>query len=76
MTLIFVMLYFFMVCFMCSVRLVEVLKMAARSVKKENVLPAVALDLLQVSLREDNFEMFWTDAIITGMMSEMPGPTQ
>ncbi|NP_001002042.2 myb-binding protein 1A-like protein [Danio rerio] len=56
-------------------RLVEVLKTAARSVKKENILPAVALDLLQVSLREDNFEMFWTDAIITGMMSEMPGPT-
>ncbi|XP_056313310.1 myb-binding protein 1A-like protein [Danio aesculapii] len=56
-------------------RLVEVLKMAARSVKKDNILPTVALDLLQVSLREDNFEMFWTDAIITGMMSETPGPT-
>ncbi|KAK7172611.1 hypothetical protein R3I93_002657 [Phoxinus phoxinus] len=56
-------------------KLVEVLKMAARSVKKENVLPPVALDLLQASLREDNFEMFWADAIIRGMMSEMPGPT-
>ncbi|XP_051748916.1 myb-binding protein 1A-like protein [Ctenopharyngodon idella] len=56
-------------------KLVDVLKMAARSVKKENILPPVALDLLQASLREENFEMFWTEAIIKGMMSEMPGPT-
>lgn len=52
------------------------LKMAARSVKKEAVLPPVALDLLQASLREENFEMFWTEAIIKGMMSETPGHTQ
>ncbi|XP_067263325.1 myb-binding protein 1A-like protein [Chanodichthys erythropterus] len=56
-------------------KLVDVLKMAARSVKKENILPPVALDLLQASLREENLEMFWTEAIIKGMMSEMPGPT-
>ncbi|KAL1273708.1 hypothetical protein QQF64_026522 [Cirrhinus molitorella] len=56
-------------------KLVEVLKMAARSVKKENILPPVALDLLQVSLQEDNFEMFWNEAIIEGMLSEIPGPT-
>uniref|UniRef100_A0A8C2DGR2 MYB binding protein (P160) 1a n=1 Tax=Cyprinus carpio TaxID=7962 RepID=A0A8C2DGR2_CYPCA len=56
-------------------KLVEVLKTAARSVKKENILPPVAFDLLQVSLREDNFEMFWNEAIIKGMLSEMPGPT-
>ncbi|XP_026096269.1 myb-binding protein 1A-like protein [Carassius auratus] len=56
-------------------KLVEVLKTAARSVKKDNILPPVALDLLQVSLREDSFEMFWNEAIIKGMMSEMPGPT-
>uniref|UniRef100_A0A8C2BD66 MYB binding protein (P160) 1a n=1 Tax=Cyprinus carpio TaxID=7962 RepID=A0A8C2BD66_CYPCA len=60
---------------MCAPRLVEVLKMAARSVKKDNILPPVALDLLQASLREDNFEMFWNEAIIKGMLSEMPGPT-
>ncbi|KAF4113848.1 myb-binding protein 1A-like protein [Onychostoma macrolepis] len=56
-------------------KLVEVLKMAARSVKKDNILPPVAFDLLQASLREDNFEMFWNEAIIKGMLSEMPGPT-
>ncbi|XP_059404770.1 myb-binding protein 1A-like protein isoform X1 [Carassius carassius] len=56
-------------------KLVEVLKTAARSVKKENILPPVAFDLLQASLREDNFEMFWNEAIINGMLSEMPGPT-
>ncbi|XP_043094788.1 myb-binding protein 1A-like protein [Puntigrus tetrazona] len=56
-------------------KLVEVLKTVARSVKKENILPPVAFDLLQASLREDNFEMFWNEAIIKGMLSEMPGPT-
>uniref|UniRef100_A0A673I0F8 MYB binding protein 1a n=1 Tax=Sinocyclocheilus rhinocerous TaxID=307959 RepID=A0A673I0F8_9TELE len=56
-------------------KLVEVLKTAARSVKKDNILPPVAFDLLQASLREDNFEMFWNEAIIKGMLSEMPGPT-
>ncbi len=61
---------------MCTSRLVEVLKTAARSVKKDNILPPVAFDLLQASLREDNFEMFWKEAIIKGMLSEMPGPTQ
>lgn len=68
--------FFVLILLVCTPRLVEVLKMAARSVKKENILPPVALDLLQASLREDNFEMFWADAIIRGMMSEMPGPTQ
>uniref|UniRef100_A0A671QDS0 Polyadenylate-binding protein-interacting protein 1-like n=1 Tax=Sinocyclocheilus anshuiensis TaxID=1608454 RepID=A0A671QDS0_9TELE len=56
-------------------KLVEVLKTAARSVKKDNILPPVTFDLLQASLREDNFEMFWNEAIIKGMLSEMPGPT-
>ncbi|TRY71424.1 hypothetical protein DNTS_011666 [Danionella cerebrum] len=56
-------------------KLVGVLKSAARSVKMESVLPPVALDLLQVSLREGNFEMFWTEAIIKGIMADAPGPT-
>ncbi|KAI2664999.1 Myb-binding protein 1A-like protein [Labeo rohita] len=55
--------------------LVGVLKTAARSVKKENILPSVALDMLQVSLQEESFEMFWNEAIINGMLSETPGPT-
>ncbi|XP_050966106.1 LOW QUALITY PROTEIN: myb-binding protein 1A-like protein [Labeo rohita] len=56
-------------------KLVGVLKTAARSVKKENILPSVALDMLQVSLQEESFEMFWNEAIINGMLSETPGPT-
>ncbi|KAL6466186.1 hypothetical protein MHYP_G00263190 [Metynnis hypsauchen] len=56
-------------------RLVEVLKTAARSVKKENMLPSVALDLLQVSLREDSFELFWKEAVISGLLSDHPGPS-
>uniref|UniRef100_A0A4W6DF58 MYB binding protein (P160) 1a n=1 Tax=Lates calcarifer TaxID=8187 RepID=A0A4W6DF58_LATCA len=56
-------------------KLTEVLKMAARSVKKECVLPAVVLDLLKLSLKEDSFQLFWNKAIIDGMLKEQPGPT-
>ncbi|XP_070699639.1 myb-binding protein 1A-like protein [Pempheris klunzingeri] len=55
-------------------KLTEVLKMAARSVKKECVLPPVALDLLKLSLKEDSFQLFWNNAIANGMLKEQPGP--
>uniref|UniRef100_UPI0037E83FE1 myb-binding protein 1A-like protein n=1 Tax=Semicossyphus pulcher TaxID=241346 RepID=UPI0037E83FE1 len=54
-------------------KLTEVLKMAARSVKKDCVLPAVVLDLLKLSLKEDSFQLFWKNAIINGMLKEQPG---
>ena len=50
--------------------------MAARSVKKELVLPPVALDLLKLSLKEDSFQLFWNKAIVEGMFKEPSGPTQ
>lgn len=50
--------------------------MAARSVKKECVLPAVVMDLLRLSLKEDSFQLFWKNAIVDGMLKEQPGPTQ
>ncbi|XP_008284151.1 myb-binding protein 1A-like protein [Stegastes partitus] len=56
-------------------RLTEVLKMAARSVKKDRILPAVALDLLKLSLKEDSFQLFWNKAITDGMLKEHEGPT-
>lgn len=56
-------------------KLVEVLKMAARTVKKELVLPSVALDLLKLSLKEDSFQLFWNGAITEGMFKEPSGPT-
>ncbi|XP_070773247.1 myb-binding protein 1A-like protein [Enoplosus armatus] len=56
-------------------KLTEVMKMAARSVKKERVLPAVVLDLLKLSLKEDSFQLFWNNAIINGMLKEPSGPT-
>ncbi|XP_041808104.1 myb-binding protein 1A-like protein [Chelmon rostratus] len=56
-------------------KLTEVLKMAALSVKKERVLPAVVLDLLKLSLKEDSFQLFWNNAIVNGMLKEQPGPT-
>ncbi|KAF3840667.1 hypothetical protein F7725_006529 [Dissostichus mawsoni] len=48
-------------------KLLDVLKMAARSVKKECVLPSVVLDLLKLSLKEDSFQLFWDNAIINGI---------
>lgn len=61
---------------MLSGRLTEVLKMAAHSVKKEHTLPAVALDLLKLSLKEGSFQLFWNNVIINGMLKEQAGPTQ
>lgn len=60
----------------CVCRLVEVMKTAARSVKKECVLPAVASDLLHVSLREDSFMFFWDKVVIDELISDPPGPSQ
>ncbi|KAM6970524.1 myb-binding protein 1A-like protein [Aplochiton taeniatus] len=57
-------------------KVTEVLRMAARSMKKDHLLPGVALDLLQVSLREDNFELFWEEIIIKGMLKDPQGHTQ
>ncbi|XP_062309890.1 myb-binding protein 1A-like protein isoform X2 [Osmerus eperlanus] len=56
-------------------KLTEVMRIAARSVKKDKQLPGVALDLLQVSLKEKNFELFWNETIINGMLKDPPGPT-
>lgn len=42
--------------------------MAANSVKKERKLPAVALDLLRLALREDKFPWFWKEIVEQGLM--------
>ncbi|KAJ8266572.1 hypothetical protein GJAV_G00132020 [Gymnothorax javanicus] len=55
-------------------KLIEVLKMAARSVKKDRVLPLVAVDLLQVALKEDCFELFWREAVVHGLLTDQSGP--
>lgn len=60
----------------CVCRLVEVVKSAVCSMKKESVLPAVASDLLHVSLREGSFTFFWDKVVIEGLMSEPTGPSQ
>ncbi|XP_032127591.1 myb-binding protein 1A isoform X5 [Sapajus apella] len=44
-------------------RLVNVLKMAASSVKKERKLPTVALELLRLALKEDKFLQFWKGVV-------------
>ncbi|XP_077403529.1 myb-binding protein 1A-like protein [Vanacampus margaritifer] len=56
-------------------KLTHLLKMAAHSLKKECMLPTVALDLLKLSLREDSFQLFWNKAIVGGMLKERWGPT-
>uniref|UniRef100_A0A8C6S759 Uncharacterized protein n=1 Tax=Neogobius melanostomus TaxID=47308 RepID=A0A8C6S759_9GOBI len=55
-------------------RLTELLKTVANSVKKEQVLPPVMLDLLRLSLKENSFHLFWTKVISEGLLKEPPGP--
>uniref|UniRef100_A0A7N4NXV2 MYB binding protein 1a n=1 Tax=Sarcophilus harrisii TaxID=9305 RepID=A0A7N4NXV2_SARHA len=58
----------------CFSRLVEVLQAAAKSVKKEKVLPPVGLDLLRVALQEGAFELFWKGVVEKGLLEEHSGP--
>ncbi|XP_004857298.1 myb-binding protein 1A [Heterocephalus glaber] len=56
-------------------RLVNVLKSAAPSVKKENKLPNVALDLLRLALKEDKFLWFWKEVVEQGLLTKPSWPT-
>uniref|UniRef100_A0A4X2MEM5 MYB binding protein 1a n=1 Tax=Vombatus ursinus TaxID=29139 RepID=A0A4X2MEM5_VOMUR len=55
-------------------RLVEVLNVAAKSVKKQKVLPPVGLDLIRVALQEGAFELFWKGVVEDGLLEEHSGP--
>ncbi|NXV97842.1 MBB1A protein, partial [Calonectris borealis] len=55
-------------------RLVELLQSAAKSEKKDKKLPGVVFDLLQVSLKEDAFELFWKEGVENGLLKEKSGP--
>ncbi|XP_030078294.1 myb-binding protein 1A [Microcaecilia unicolor] len=55
-------------------KLVELLKMAAKSVKKEQSLPAMGLDLLRVSLKEGAFQLFWREVVENGLLKDQSGP--
>lgn len=48
--------------------LVNILKVAANSVKKEHKLPNVALDLLRLALKESRFELFWKKVLEEGLL--------
>ncbi|KAG7275024.1 hypothetical protein CRUP_030543, partial [Coryphaenoides rupestris] len=56
-------------------KLSELLKTAAFSVKKDCILPSVAVDLLKLSLREGSFQLFWSKVIVGGMLRDQQGPT-
>ncbi|NXP72600.1 MBB1A protein, partial [Ramphastos sulfuratus] len=55
-------------------RLVELLQSAAKAEKKDKKLPSVGFDLLQVSLKEDAFELFWKEGVENGLLKEKSGP--
>nr|XP_009935501.1 PREDICTED: myb-binding protein 1A [Opisthocomus hoazin] len=55
-------------------RLVELLQSAAKSEKKDKKLPGVVFNLLQVSLKEDAFELFWKEGVENGLLKEKSGP--
>nr|XP_047923861.1 myb-binding protein 1A isoform X1 [Anser cygnoides]XP_047923862.1 myb-binding protein 1A isoform X2 [Anser cygnoides] len=55
-------------------KLVELLQSAAKSEKKDKKLPSVGFDLLQVSLKEGAFELFWKEAVENGLFKEKSGP--
>ncbi|MGH0140875.1 UNVERIFIED_CONTAM: hypothetical protein FKN15_072039 [Acipenser sinensis] len=56
-------------------KLVEVLKTAAKSVKKDRTMPPVGLDLLKVALKENSFDLFWKEAVINGLLKDQLGPS-
>ncbi|KAE8625100.1 hypothetical protein XENTR_v10006157 [Xenopus tropicalis] len=55
-------------------KLVDLLKTAAKSVKKDRCLPAVALDVMRISLQEETFDLFWREAVENGLMKDQSGP--
>ncbi|NXP43989.1 MBB1A protein, partial [Heliornis fulica] len=55
-------------------RLVELLQGAAKSEKKDKKLPSVVFELLQVSLKEGAFELFWKEGVENGLLNEKSGP--
>ncbi|NXK79484.1 MBB1A protein, partial [Amazona guildingii] len=55
-------------------RLIELLQSAAKSEKKDKKLPSVVFDLLQVSLKENAFELFWEEGVENGLLKEKSGP--
>ncbi|XP_059127112.1 myb-binding protein 1A isoform X1 [Peromyscus eremicus] len=50
--------------------LVNVLRMAANSVRKEHKLPDVALDLLRLALKENKFTLFWKEILEQGLLKK------
>lgn len=55
-------------------RLVNVLRLAATSAKKENKLPNVALDLLRLALKENKFPSFWKEVLEQGLLTKASWP--
>ncbi|KAL8198853.1 UNVERIFIED_CONTAM: hypothetical protein K2H54_026435 [Gekko kuhli] len=54
-------------------KLVEVLKMAVKSEKKDRTLPSVGLDLMKVALKEGSFELFWKEVVENGLLKDNNG---
>ncbi|XP_058531543.1 myb-binding protein 1A [Ochotona princeps] len=55
-------------------RLVEVLRRAAASMKKEQKLPPVTLGMLRLALEEDKFPQFWKQVVEQGLLQKQLWP--
>ncbi|XP_039612824.1 myb-binding protein 1A-like protein [Polypterus senegalus] len=51
-------------------KLTEILKTAAKSMKKDNMLPPVARDLMRVAIQEESFEIFWDEVVINKLLKD------
>ncbi|XP_067866182.1 myb-binding protein 1A-like protein [Heterodontus francisci] len=56
-------------------KLIQILKLAAGAVKKDQTLPPLALDLLRVALQEGTFETFWKELVENGLLKHQKGPS-
>ncbi|XP_048468354.1 myb-binding protein 1A-like protein [Rhincodon typus] len=55
-------------------KLIQVLKIAAKTVKKAQSLPPLAMSLVHVTLKEDTFETFWKELVENGLLKSQTGP--
>ncbi|XP_072325274.1 myb-binding protein 1A-like protein isoform X2 [Scyliorhinus torazame] len=56
-------------------KLIEVLKLAAKAVKKDQILPPLALNLVDIVLKEGTFERFWKELVEDGLLKHQTGPS-
>ncbi|XP_041054205.1 myb-binding protein 1A-like protein isoform X2 [Carcharodon carcharias] len=56
-------------------KLLEMLKLSAKAVKKDQTLPPLALSLVHIVLKEGTFETFWKELVENGLLKHQTGPS-